>query len=88
VLHEGDTFALDGVRDEDLRARRSVELGEGPPQIGVVVAIARRDVPAERPELCFEVAEREDLVCRPVGLELVAVHDDREVRRCVVRGCL
>ena len=51
----------------------------------MVVAVARLDLPAERAQLRLEVAEREDLLGRLVGLELVAVDDDPEPAEAVVR---
>src|SRR5262249_18068596 len=53
---------------------------------GVVVPVARLDVPAERAELRGEVAEREDLLRLFVRLELVAVDDRPEIPDALVRG--
>ena len=64
------------------------EAREGGAQRGVVVAVARRDLPAERAELRLEVAERDDLLGRLVGLHLVAVDDDPEPAEALVRGRL
>ena len=54
----------------------------------MVVPVNRLDVPAERPQLRLEVAERDDLLRRLVGLHLVAVDDDPEPPETLVRGCL
>ena len=54
----------------------------------VVVPVAGRDLPAERAQLRLEVAEREDLLGRLVGLQLVAVDDDPEPAEPLVRGRL
>ena len=54
-------------------------------QGGVVVAVAGRDLPAERRELRLQVAEREDLLRRLVRLQLVAVDDDPQVSEPLVR---
>ena len=45
-------------------------------------------MPSERRELRLEVAEREDLLRRLVGLELVAVDDDGQPRQAVVGRAL
>ena len=57
-------------------------------QLVVIVTVARRDLPAERTQLRLEIAEREDLVCRLVGLQLVAVDDHPEVALRVRRRSL
>ena len=89
MLHERDAAALDGASDDDLRSVvNRVQLAEHTPQLVEVVAVARSHVPAERRELLLQVAEREDLLRRLVGLELVAVDDDRESRLPVVRCAL
>ena len=54
----------------------------------VVVPVAGLDLPPERAQLRLEVAEREDLLRRLVGLQLVAVDDDPEPAEPVVRGSL
>ncbi len=54
---------------------------EDRPQRRVVVTVDRLDVPAEGAELRLEVAERDDLLRRLVGLHLVAVDDDPEPAR-------
>ena len=89
MLHERDALALDRPRDERLRRIVPVaEAREGRPQRRVVVTVDRLDVPAERAELRLEVAERDDLLRRLVGLHLVAVDDDPEPAEPLVRGRL
>ena len=89
VLHEGDTFPLDRLRDQRLRCVATVtEAPEGRPQRGVVVAVDRLDVPSERPELRLEVAQRDDLLRPPVRLHLVAIDDDPEPAQALVGGRL
>ena len=89
MLHERDALALDRVRDEGLRCvAPGPKAGEDCAERGMVVAVARLDLPPERAELRGEVAEREDLVGPLVGLELVAVDDDPESAEPVVRGGL
>ncbi len=89
VLHERDALALDRPRDEHRRTLLlGAKAGEGGPQRGVVVPVAGGDVPAERAQLRLEVAEREDLLGRLVGLELVAVDNDPEARETFVRSSL
>ena len=58
------------------------------PQRGVVVAVRRLDLPAERAELRLEVAERDDLLGRLVGLDIVAVDNDPEPAEPLVCGRL
>ena len=85
VLHERHALALDRVGDERLRRVAALaEAREDVAQRGVVVAVARLDLPAERAELRLEVAEREDLLRRLVGLQLVVVDDDPEAAEPVV----
>ena len=85
MLHERDAATLDRPGDEHLRpVVDGGQLGERAPQLRVVVAVARRDMPAERRELRLEVAEGEDLLRRLVGLKLVAVDDDGQPRQAVV----
>ena len=87
MLHEGNALALHGVSHEHLRhVCRRAERGEGPLERIVVMAVTGRDVPAERAELRLEVAKREDVVRRLVGLQLVAIDDHPEVALSV-RGC-
>ena len=80
MLHERDALALDRVRDEHLRPlvdqRKSAKTARS---ALVIVAVAALDVPAERAQLRLEVAEREDLLGRLVGLQLVAVDEHPEV---------
>ena len=63
----------------------STEPREDVAQRGVVVPVARLDLPAERAQLRLEIAEREDLLRRLVGLQLVAVDDDPEAAEPIVR---
>ena len=87
VLHEGHALALHGVRHEHFRhVGRRAERCEDLLERIVVMAVTGDDVPAERAELHLEVAEREDVVRRLVGLQLVAVDDHPEVALSV-RGC-
>src|SRR6266511_813526 len=73
MLHEGDALAFDRVRDEYLRdVARGAELAEHARELDVIVSVARRNMPAEPPQLRLEVSEREDLVRRLVRLQLVA----------------
>ena len=90
VLHERDALALDRLRDEDAGRLLRVlpQLSEGMPERGVVVAVARHDAAAERAQLRLEALEREDLLGRPVGLELVAVDDHEQATDALVRGRL
>ena len=75
VLHERDAPALDRLARPGPSVDQSTgrEGGEHRPQRRVVVSVAGRDVPAERPELLLEVVEGDDLLGRPVRLELVSV---------------
>ena len=85
MLHERDALALDRVGDERLRRLAAgPEPREDGSQRGVVVAVARLDLPAERAQLRLQVAEREDLLGRLVGLQLVAVDDDPEPAEPIV----
>ena len=89
MLHERDALALDRPRDE--RLRRVVLLAEAREDVaqrGVVVPVAGLDRPAERAQLRLQVAERDDLLRRLVGLELVAVDDDPETAEPLVRRAL
>ena len=80
MLHERHALALDRVSDQRLRTVADVaERGERGPELADVVAVARRNVPAEDAEALVELAQRDDLVRRLVGLQLVAVDDDREL---------
>ena len=85
VLHERDAPTLDRTGDEHLGpVVDGRQLGERAPQLRVVVAVARRHMPAERRELRLEVAEGEDLLRRLVGLKLVAVDDHGQPRQAVM----
>jgi hypothetical protein len=89
MLHERDALALDGPRDEGLRSAVAfAEPCEGRSQRRVVVTVDRLDLPAERAQLPREVAERDDLLRRLVGLHLVAVDHDPEPAQALVRGGL
>ena len=89
VLHERDALPLDRVGDERLRhlAART-KAREDAAQRRVIVPVARFDVPSERAQLRLEIAEREDLLRRLVGLQLVAIDHDPEAAELVVRGSL
>ena len=89
VLHEGDSPALDRPCDERLRpfvAR--AEALERVCQRSVLVTIARPDIPTERLELRFDLAEREDVVRPLVRLQLVSIDDHPELPEPVVRSGL
>ena len=80
MFHERHPLALHRARDERLRhVAGGVELREHSCELVVIVAVARRDVPAEGTQLRLDVAERHDLFGQLVGLQLVAVDDDPEV---------
>ena len=87
VLHERDALALDRPRDEDARGLLPVlpQLREGVAEGRVVVPVAGHDAAAERAQLRLEALEREDLLGRPVGLELVAVDDHEQAADALVR---
>ncbi len=86
MLHERDALPLDRVRDERLRrVPAGSESRERGAQFGVIVPVARLDLPAERAQLPLEITERQDLVGRPVRLQLVAVDDDPEPAETLVR---
>ena len=85
MLHERDALALHGVRDERLRPFvAGAEASEGLPERPVVVAVAALHEPAEGSELRLEIAEREDLLGRLVGLQLVAIDDDPKTSKAVM----
>ena len=89
MLHERDAAALDRAGHEHLRpVVDSGQLAERASQLRVVVAVARRHMPAERRELRLEIAEGEDLLGRLVRLELVAVDDDGQPRQAIVGSTL
>ncbi len=89
MLHERNALPLDRVGDEHLGCVTAVaEAREHLPERSVVVAVAGRDIPSERAQLRLEVAQRQDLVGRLVGLERVAVDDDPEAAEAVVGRCL
>ena len=86
ALHERDALPLHGLRNERVRAVFDLsESGECLPQRGMVVAVARSDVPAEGPQLRLEIAQGDDLLGRLVRLELVAIDDDPERPEPLVR---
>src|SRR6476620_12507906 len=87
MFHERHAAAFDRVRDEDLRHifRRSTHRREGSGERIVVMAVCDFDVTAERAELRLEIPEREDLLGRPVRLQLVAVDDRPEIPDTLVR---
>ena len=79
MLHERDALPLDRAGDESLRAvLEGAHVAKGATQRCRIVPVAALDVPAEGPEPLLELAERDDLLRRLVGLELVAVDDDGE----------
>jgi hypothetical protein len=88
MLHEGNAAALDRLRHEDLRhvVRRHAHRGKCFRKSHMVMTVAGFDVPAEGAQLPLEVAEREDLLGRPVGLELVAVDNRPEIADALVCG--
>ena len=89
VLHERDALALDRVCDESLRPPVvQPEPVEHRADGTVIVAVAALDVPAEGGELRLQVAEREDLLGRLVGLQLVPIDDDPEAADPLVDGGL
>ena len=51
----------------------------------MIVPVARLDVPAERPQLRFELAECEDLLGRLVGLQLVPIDDRPQIPDALMR---
>src|SRR4026209_1371133 len=89
VFHERHALSLDRARNERLWAIADPSEGfECVTKLADVVAITGHDVPAEGTEPALGRAEREDLVRRPVRLELVAIDDDRRARQALVRGGL
>src|SRR5205814_1643106 len=89
MLHEGNPSPLDRARDEDLRPFRLVaEVLEHIAQFAVVMPIADLDEPAEPPQLLLQVPEPEDLLRRPVRLQLVPVDDHDQVADDLVRAGL
>ena len=56
----------------------AAERGERGPELAEVVAVAAATCQPKAAEALVELAERDDLVRRLVGLQLVAVDDDRE----------
>ena len=86
VLHEGHALALDRPRDEDAGGSLLVlpQLRERVAERRVVVAVAGHDAAAERAQLRLEALEREDLLRRLVGLELVAVDDHEQATHALM----
>ena len=79
------------VRAIRTRGRAVLCLAEAPQrdaQRGVVVTVAGRDATAERPELRLQALEGEDLLRRPIRLQLVAVDHDQQPADTLVRGSL
>src|SRR5712691_2200118 len=87
MFHERDATSLDGVRHEDLGDvfRRCVHRCKRSCERRVIVTVAHLDVPAECAQLSLQVAERQDLLGRPIGLELVPVDDRPEIADALVR---
>jgi hypothetical protein len=89
MLHERDALPLDRLRDERLRhIVASTEAPERRAQRGVVVTVDGVDLPAEGAELRLQVAQRDDLLGPPVGLDLVAIDDDPEPAEPLLGRCL
>ena len=87
MLHERDSLPLHRLRHERLRPVVALpEGGERLAQSRVVVPVARAGLPSESDQLRLQVAERDDLVRRLVGLELVAVDDHPQPAQPLV-GC-
>ena len=75
-FHEAHAAPLDGVGNQHLGAiGHGVEGAEHALERVHVVAVAARDVPAERAQLLGQIAKRADLVHPGVGLDLVVVDD-------------